>query len=106
MENGEQQNVTLFTSDPFPLSVAVVLDANLPDQLMRKVNETLPALAGAFSQFDEVGLYVYGSTVQRKLDYGQADDKLTSALRRVKVEGRGGGVPVIAGPMAAGQTVN
>jgi hypothetical protein len=50
-ENGVEQRLTLFTSDPFPLSVAVVLDANLPANVMKKLNETLPALAGAVGPF-------------------------------------------------------
>lgn len=51
-EDGVQQQIKLFTSDPFPLSAAVVLDVGLPDQVLRKVNDTLPALTAAFSQFD------------------------------------------------------
>lgn len=106
-EDGVPQPIKLFTSDPFPLSVAIVVDAALPDLAIRKVNETLPALAGAFSQFDEVGLYVYANTVTRRLDYSAADQRLSSALKRTKVDiGRQGGVPVNTGPMAGGPSIN
>jgi len=35
----------------------------MPDVGVKKVQETLPALQGAFSQFDEVAIYTYSSTV-------------------------------------------
>ncbi len=104
MEEGEQQQIRYFTSDPFPLSVALVLDSNLPEQTMRKVKETLPALAGAFSDFDEVGVFTYGNSVTERLDFSGAGDQLSTALRRSEVElqGRNDGPPVVSGPMTGG----
>src|SRR6266850_3312980 len=107
LEDGIEQHLTLFTSDPFPLSVAVVLDSNLPENQMRKVNQTLPALAGAFSEFDEVGVFTYGSSVEKRLDFRAANDAFSQELRRVKKpKGRAGPVAVNSGPLAAGPTVN
>jgi len=105
-EDGKEQTVNFFTSDPFPLSAAVVLDLGMSDDIVRKVNETLPALAGAFSPYDEVALYVYGNTVSKSLDYSAANDRFSSALSRAKKPGRPGGVPVTSGPMASGPTIN
>ena len=105
-EDGKEQTLNFFTSDPFPLSAAVVLDLGMPDEVVRKVNETLPALAGAFSPYDEVGLYVYGNTVSKSLDFSPANDRFSSALSRAKKPGRTGGVPVVSGPMAGGPTIN
>ena len=105
-EDGKEQTLNFFTSDPFPLSAAVVLDLGMPDDVVRKVNETLPALAGAFSPYDEVGLYVYGNTVSKSLEFSPANDRFSSALSRAKKPGRTGGVPVVTGPMAGGPTIN
>jgi len=105
-EDGKEQTLNFFTSDPFPLSAAVVLDLGMPDEVVRKVNETLPALAGAFSPYDEVGLYVYGNTVSKSLEFSPANDRFSSALSRAKKPGRTGGVPVVSGPMAGGPTIN
>jgi VWFA-related protein len=105
-EDGKPQTLNFFTSDPFPLSAAVVLDLGMSDDIVRKVNETLPALAGAFSPYDEVALYVYGNTVSRSLEFSPANDRFSSALSRSKKPGRTGGVPVVSGPMAGGPTVN
>jgi VWFA-related protein len=105
-EDGVQQPLKLFTSDPFPLSCAVVLDLGVPDVVMRKVNETLPSLVGAFSAYDEVALYTFASSVEQRLDYSVVDTKFSAALKRERRPGRQGGVPVTSGPMASGPSVN
>jgi len=101
-ENGVEQRLKLFTSDPFPLSAAVIFDLTLPDSEVRKVNQTLPALTGAFSPYDEVSLYAFGNTVARVSDFTAIGDKLNETLRtyRESVRGRGETVPVVTGPLA------
>ncbi len=102
MEDGKEQSINFFTSDPFPLSAAVVVDTNLPQGEMRKVNETMGALVGAFSDYDEVAFYTYGSTVRRELDYGAMTDRFSAAMRRIKPKGQNPGPPVTGGPMGPG----
>jgi len=99
LEDGVEQKVRFFTSDPFPLSAAVVLDVGVPDSVLRKVNETLPALAAAFSQFDELALYTYGDTVHKEHDFSALTDRYASAIKRLKKEGTKGGAPVPGGPL-------
>jgi VWFA-related protein len=107
-EDGVPQTLTLLTSDPFPLSAAVVLDTELPSTTMKKVNETLPALVGAFSQFDEVALYRYGHTVQQVTNFAGADNVSTASLNKIKRPGREGGPPMVGGgPFShPGPTIN
>jgi len=64
-EDGKKQNLNFFTTDPFALSAAVILDTGMPDVALQKVNQTFGALEGAFSQFDEVSLYTYSTSVTR-----------------------------------------
>jgi VWFA-related protein len=104
-EDGVEQTLNFFTSDPYPLSAAVVIDVGIQDDVLRKVNETLPALAGAFSPYDEVAVYNYGTTVTRRSDF-TAGDSVYSALQQAKRQGRKGGAPVVDGPFASGPTVN
>lgn len=96
-ENGAPQKLTFMTSDPFPLTAAVVIDTDLPSTTMKKVNETLPALIGAFSQFDEVALYRYGHTVQQVTNFSGADNISTASLHSIKRPGRQGGPPMVGG---------
>jgi len=96
-EDGQPQKLTFLTTDPFPLSAAVVLDTDLPSTTMKKVNETLPSLIGAFSQFDEVALYRYGHTVERVTTFAGADNVSTASLSKIKRPGREGGPPMVGG---------
>jgi len=98
-EDGVQQQVRFFTSDPFPLSAAVVLDVGLPDDVLRKVNETLPALAAAFSQFDEIAFYTFGNSVRKELDFSAVTDRYATSITRLKKKGQPSGAPVQGGPL-------
>jgi VWFA-related protein len=106
LEDGEPQQIRTFISEPFPLSVALVLDTNLPEQTLRKVKDTLPALGGSFSDFDEVGVFSYGSTVSERVDFSGGGEDFSTALVRsqVDVHGRNDGPPVASGPMVGGPT--
>lgn len=100
-ENGTPQKLTFFSSDPFALSVAIVLDLGMQDAALQKVNQTFPALIGAFAPYDEIALYTYSSTVSEVSDFTAAGQKLTALLNQMKVErGRNNGVPVMSGPLA------
>lgn len=105
-EDGVPQKLNFFNSEPFPLSAAVVLDTSLPASTLKKVNETLPALVGAFSQFDEVALYRYGNTVQQVASFSGAATLSPSTLAKVKRTGRNEGPPVLGGPMGPQPTYN
>src|SRR6266478_6358811 len=100
LESGQKQTLKFFTSDPFPLSAAVVIDTGMPDVGLKKVQETLSALQGAFSQFDEVGIYTYSSTVGRVADFAGVGKQLTATLNQVKgYSGANNGPPVTSGPL-------
>ena len=100
MENGEKQTLKFFTSDPFALSAAIVIDLGMADVGVKKVQQTLPALQGAFSQFDEVAIYTYSDKVGRLSDFGSAGRQLTAVLNEVKgFSGDNNGPPVTSGPL-------
>ncbi len=63
-----------FTVDPFPLSVAIVIDQSLTFDNMAKVNNSLSALQGAFAPYDEVAVYTYNNGPQKRTDFtGRAE---------------------------------
>jgi VWFA-related protein len=100
LENGKKQNLTYFTSDPFELSVAVVLDTGMSDASLQKVNETYSALMGAFSPYDEVALYTFSSTVSQVSDFTGNFNRLNSVLNEVKLtRGHNNGPAVLGGPL-------
>ncbi len=99
-ENGKKQQLSFFSSDPFELSVAILLDLGMPDAAVQKVNQTFPALIGAFSPYDEVSVYTYSSTVSQLTDFTGTTPRLTAALNQMKtVRGHNNGPPVLGGPL-------
>ena len=100
LENGEKQAMTFFTSDPFALSAAVIIDLGMPDVGVKKVQQTLSALQGAFSQFDEIAIYTYSDKVGRIADFMSVGKQLTTILNGVKsYSGENNGPPVTSGPL-------
>jgi hypothetical protein len=100
LEDGKKRTLNFFTSDPLAISAAVVLDLGMPDINVQKVNQTFPALEGAFSQFDEVAIYTYSTTVGRMADFGSVGKRLDAALNQLKNDhGENNGVPVMSGPL-------
>jgi VWFA-related protein len=104
-EDGALQQLGFFTSDSFPISAAVVIATDMPSSTMKKVNESLPALIGAFSEFDEVALYRYGATVQQISGFTSAPTVSPVSLNRIKRPGREGGPPMLGGPFS-GPSIN
>jgi VWFA-related protein len=99
-EDGKKQNLNFFTTDPFALSAAVIFDTGMPDVAVQKVIQTFSALEGAFSQFDEVSLYTYSTSVTKVTDFAAVGRHLTAALDGLKlVTGANNGPPVLSGPM-------
>ena len=108
LENGKKQTLTFFSSDPFQLSAAIILDIGMADVALQKVNETYSALVGAFSPYDEVAIYTYSSTVSQVSDFTSKSQRLTAELNQLKlVRGHNNGPAVLGGPFGpGGPTVN
>ena len=100
LENKKPQKLTYFTSDPFQLSVAILLDLGMPDVTVQTVNQTYSSLVGSFSPYDEFALYTYSSTVSQVTDFTGRPERLTAALDSMKlVRGNNNGPPVLGGPL-------
>lgn len=106
-EDGVKQRISFFTSDPFPVSAAIIVDVGLAEVALRKVKETFGALSGAFSQFDEVSIYTYSNTVRQQQDFVAAlGDTTTHTLGRIQQVQGGSAGPSIYNPMTVGPSVN
>ena len=105
-ENGIKQKLTLFTSDPFPLSAALIIDQGMNDLQLRKVNQTFSALGGSFGPFDEAAVFTYGNTVNKRQDFGNST-RMELALQRIRDQrGQNPGPPVVGGPFGSGPMTN
>ena len=105
-ENGLRQQPRVFTVDPFPLSVALVIDQSLPFDTMTRVNNALGALQGAFTAYDEVAVFTYNNGAKMQTDFTKGDSpRLATVVERAKTTGR---EPIYysSGPMARGIDIN
>jgi len=107
LDNGRKVTLNYFTSDPFQLSVAVVLDLGMHEVTMSKVYDSLGSLVGAFSPYDEFALYTYSSTVSQQLDFTNKSQRFVDALNQIKLyPGRNNGPQALNDPFSVGPTVN
>src|SRR6201996_529763 len=94
-ENNLRQQMRYWSPDPFPLSVAFVIDQSVTQDTMDKINASLSALQGAFAPYDEVAVYTYNATVKEQTTFTAAQsNRLGVILERSKSAGR-----EVPGPM-------
>jgi len=105
-EDNAKQTITYFTSDPFPLSAAVVIDLGISENTLKKVANTYSALDGSFGPFDKVAVFTYGNSVQKQADFANPT-RLQAALQRIRdLQGMNPGAPVVGGPLGSPPNVN
>ncbi len=83
LEDGVEQKIATFSTDPFPLSTVVLLDDGLKSKTSERVKQTLITIAGAFSESDEVALGRFDAYYTPVLDFTSDNDKLIAALKDV-----------------------
>jgi VWFA-related protein len=99
-ENGLRQHMSFFTTDPFPLSVALVIDQSVTFDTMEKINAALSALQGAFTPYDEIAVYTYNNGVKEQTTFTAAQSaRLGVILDRSKGAGRDPLMP-LGGPLS------
>ena len=105
-ENGLRQQMSLFSTDSWPLSVALVIDQSMTYDNMTKVNNSLEALQGAFTAYDQVAVFTYNNGPKLVTDFTAGPSaRLTAALERSKGPGREP-LQVLGGPMAQTNYIN
>ena len=105
-ENGLRQQMALFTVDPFPLSVALVIDQSVTFDTMTRVNNSLEAVQGAFTPYDEVAVFTYNNGPRMMTNFTAGPSaRLTQALVLSKGTGRESLQP-LGGPMSQTNSIN
>ncbi len=103
-EDGKEQNIVLFSTDAFPLSVAVVLDNDLTLKEREPVQKSLDSIAGGLGPNDEAAVILYDQFPQPAIDFTSDNDVIITKLHRLKL---GQSFPGdYGGPVEAGPTVN
>lgn len=101
-ENGNREPLRIFTVDPMPLSIVFVVDQSVTSDVMSKVNESLTAIQGALTPYDEVAVYSYNNGAQDRSHgfTGAQSARLPYVLSMTKNTGRDMLVPVNEGPLS------
>jgi VWFA-related protein len=107
LDNGRKVTLNYFTSDPFQLSAAVVLDLGMHEVTLHQVYDSLGSLVGAFSPYDEFSLYTYSGTVVQQLDFTHNGQSFEEALNQIKLyPGRNNGPQELNDPFTVGPIIN
>ena len=100
-ENNQPQRIAYFTVDPYPLSIAFVIDQSLSEDVMAQVNNSLGALQGALTPYDEVTVLSYSNGAKELSGWtGAQSHRLEAVLALNKATGREEGAPVTGGALA------
>jgi VWFA-related protein len=100
-ENETREPLALFTVDPFPLSIAFIIDQSLTSDVMAKVNNSLGAIQGALTPYDEVAVFSYSNGSQERTGFtGAQSNRLPAVLALTKETGADMLVPVNSGPLS------
>ena len=106
-ENGARKQLRFWSSDPFPLSVAFVIDQTLPFKVMDRVNVALGALQGAFTPYDEMAIFTYNNGPTMRTDYtGAQSSRITAVIQQSKAIGREAQLYTPDGPLSQTTNIN
>ncbi|MEW5976764.1 MAG: VWA domain-containing protein [Acidobacteriota bacterium] len=106
-EEGVPQDITYFSADPSPLSVAIVLDQTLEGQSLESIEANLTALVESFSPFDELALFQFENTTTRVHDFTLDKEALLKAFKQVSFTQRPPApMTNVPGPFSNATTIN
>jgi VWFA-related protein len=87
LEEGVPQDITYFSADPVPLSVAILIDRSTHAATQVNLKETLLPLVEAFSQFDELALFEFEHTPNKIQDFTSSKEKVLLAFEKLSLTG-------------------
>src|SRR5262245_16091572 len=80
IEDGRSQEIVQFSTEPAPLSVAVLLDTGVEGAAMRRMAESLVSLSSAFTEIDEAEIYRFDRFVTKLSDFSNSQESLERSL--------------------------
>jgi VWFA-related protein len=101
-QNNVKQTLTLFSVDPAPLSIAFVIDQNLPSNYMDQVNRSMAAIQGALTPYDEAAVFTYTHFTKEWTGFtGGQTSRLPAVLSLAQATGTDPTVPDPSDPFSA-----
>ncbi|MGB6191675.1 MAG: VWA domain-containing protein, partial [Terracidiphilus sp.] len=79
-ENGVYEPLKVFSVDAMPLSIAFVVDQSLTSDTMNRVNDSLDAIQGALTPYDEIAVFTYSHGSQERTGFTGAQSARVPAV--------------------------
>jgi VWFA-related protein len=101
-ENNTREHISYFSVDAAPLSIAFVVDQSLTADIMAKVNNSLDAIQGALTPYDELAVFTYSNGPQNLSGgfTGAQSARVPFLFSMTKAAGTDEQVPQNSGPLA------
>ena len=102
-ENNTREHISYFSVDAAPLSIAFVVDQSLTADVMAKVNNSLDAIQGALTPYDELAVFTYSNGPQNLSGgfTGAQSSRVPFLFSMTKAAGTDEQVPQNSGPLAS-----
>jgi len=93
-ENNIPENMRVFSVDPAALSIAFVIDQTLPSNYMDEVNQSMAAIQGALTPYDEAAVFSYTHFTKEWTGFtGGQSSRLPAVLSLAQATGTDPSVP-------------
>jgi VWFA-related protein len=100
-ENNHYEPIRVFSVDAAPLSIAFVIDQTLPSNVMSQVNQSMGAIQGALTPYDEAAVFTYTNGPKEWTGFtGGQSALLPAVLSLAKSTGSDPQIPENSGPLA------
>lgn len=103
-EDGIEQQIILFDSNPFPLSAVVLVDNDLSTKQAKEVQKSLISISAGFGPNDEVAVMKYSDFPEEVSGFSFNNDSLFTQLKRLEVDSHS--TAVNSGPGTLGPVIN
>lgn len=88
LEEGVLQTILHFSSDPVPLSAAILIDRSTGADTLSSLKESILSLVESFSPFDEFALFQFEHTTDRVHDFTSNKDGILAAFQKISLAGK------------------
>ncbi len=88
LEENVPQQLSYFSADPYPLSVAIQLEKTMDAGAQKAIEASLLNLIESFSGFDEIALFQFEHTTDKLQDFTLSKDEILNSFRKISLKGR------------------
>ena len=85
-EDNVEQSIEVFSSEPFPLSMVILIDNDLKDKDAAQVQASLDAIVGGMSAEDEAFVCRFDQFFHQGKGFTNDQDKLSTELKRTSLD--------------------